>query len=230
LPSLCIELGFNFTKRVLKKFLRKLGYGYTRIRKRLKNKPNEDDYNKKLDEITDLIRLEKSKFIKMYFADEAGISQTPSVPYGWQDRKNPLSYPSSKGKRWNIFGIMSSDNELYANKTTKSITSAFVIESIDEFVRNNTRCPQSVILIDNAKIHTSDEFKSKIPQWKDQDVQIFYLPTYSPHLNRIETLWRKIRYEWLLPIDFDSWQAVTEKIQLIIDAFGKEYAIKFSDF
>jgi hypothetical protein len=47
---------------VLKKFLRKLGYGYTRIRKRLKNKPNEDDYNKKLDEITDLIRLEKPKY------------------------------------------------------------------------------------------------------------------------------------------------------------------------
>ena len=30
-----------------------------------------------------------------------------------------------------------------------------------------------------------------------QDGYLFYLPTYSPHLHNIETLWRNMKYEWL---------------------------------
>jgi hypothetical protein len=51
---------------MLIKFLKKLGYSYRRIRKRLKKLPDAAEYNRKLDEITDLIRLEKSKFLTIY--------------------------------------------------------------------------------------------------------------------------------------------------------------------
>ena len=215
---------------MLKKFLKKLGYSYHRIRKRLKGKAKEEDYNLKLDQLTDLIRLEKSNFIKIYYVDEAGFNQTPCVPYGWQTRGEPLSFPSSAGQRWNVFAILSSDNELYCHKTKGSIDSKFVITAIDEFVENPKRSPRSVLVIDNAKIHHSNEFMLNIPKWQTQGVEIFYLPVYSPHLNRIETLWRKIRYEWLLPSDFDSWNSVTEKIEHIFENFGTEYTIKFKEF
>jgi hypothetical protein len=144
-------------------FLKKLGYSYHRIRKRPKGKPTEEDYNRKLDEITELIRLEKSNFLKIYYVDEAGFNQTPSVPYGWQEKGKPLFSPSSMGQRWNIFGIMSSDNELYASKTKDSINSEFVIASIDAFADNLDRAPRAVLCIDNAKIHHSKAFKLKIP-------------------------------------------------------------------
>lgn len=215
---------------MLKNFLKKLGYRYHRIRKRVKGKPVDEEYNRKLDEITELIRLEKSNFIKMYYVDEAGFNETPSVPYGWQMKDEPLSSPSSRGQRWNVFGIMSSDNELFATKTKSSINSEFVINSMDAFVQSSSRAPRATLLIDNARIHHSQEFKLKIPEWQEQGVDIFYLPVYSPHLNRIETLWRKIRYEWLLPSDFVSWQAITDKLDDILDLFGTKYSIKFKDF
>jgi len=31
----------------------------------------------------------------------------------------------------------------------------------------------------------------------------------QPTSKRVETLWRKIEYEWLLPKDFASWDKVT---------------------
>jgi transposase len=220
----------KISKDTLIKFLKSIGYSYRRIRKALKKSPDEAIYNQKLDEITDLIRLEKKKFLKMYYVDESGFNETPCVPYGWQLKKEPLSIPTQKGQRWNVFGIMSSDNELYAHKTSKSITSEFVIGCIDQFVQNPNRAPQAVLLIDNAKIHHSDLFKAKIPQWLEEGVRIFYLPTYSPHLNRIETLWRKCKYEWLLPEDYQSWKALTEKIEHILANFGTEYNILFHEF
>ena len=72
---------------------------------------------------------------------------------------------------------------------------------------------------------------------------IFYLPPYSPHLNLIETLWRKLKYEtgdrvkrpavggnlWLRPKDYlaedDLFYAVTQ----ILGAVGNDLSINFAD-
>lgn len=215
---------------MLKQFLKSLGYSYRRIRKSLKKSPDAAEYERKLDQLTDLIRLEKAKFIKIYFADECGFNETPCVPYGWQPKGSPLSIPTQRGRRWNVFGIMSSDNQLFTSKTKGTINTAFVIEAIDRFAADILRAARSVIVVDNAAIHHSVAFKAKMPEWAEQGVEICYLPTYSPHLNRIETLWRKCKYEWLLPQDFKSWKAITDKLERIFDKFGSEFTIQFDPF
>ena len=41
-------------------------------------------------------------------------------------------------------------------------------------------------------------FRRNIDKWRtESDLFLFFLPTYSPKLNLIEILWRKIKYEWL---------------------------------
>ena len=166
----------------------------------------------------------------IYYADECGFNETPCVPYGWQHKDEPLSIPTQRGQRWNVFGIMSSDNQLFTYKTKGSINSKFVINAIDEFSKNPKRDPQAAILIDNATIHHSEEFKAKMPDWTEKGVHILHLPTYSPHLNRIETFWRKCKYEWLLPQDYVSWKTLTHKIEQIFEQFGEEFKIDFSEF
>lgn len=223
-------VGKTVSKDVLKKFLKSLRYSYRRIRKVLKKSPDPAIYDSKLKEILQLVGLEKRNFLTIYYADECGFNETPSVPYGWQSKDAPLSIPTTRGQRWNVFGIMSSDNQLFSSKTKDSIKSDFIIKAIDEFARSPNRDPRSVIMIDNAKIHHCEAFKLKIKEWQEQGIEIFYLPTYSPHLNRIETLWRKCKYEWLLPEDFVSWKALTEKIEYILQHFGFEFTIDFKPF
>lgn len=223
-------VGFIVTKDMLKRFLKRLGYSYRRIRKVLRKSPDPVVYNQKLDELTELIRLEKGNFLKIYYVDESGFNETPCVPYGWQEKGVPLTIGAQRGRRCNVFGIMSSDNELYTSCTEKSIKSAFVIDVVDTFADCPKRAPRAVLVFDNAKIHHSAEFKAKIPEWQEKGVEIFYLPTYSPHLNRIETLWRKCKYEWLLPQDYQSWKHLTDKIQYILQHFGTEFTIKFTQF
>lgn len=213
---------------MLKRFLKSIGYTYRRIRKVLRKSADPRVYQQKVADLEALIKLEKSNFIKIYYADESGFSETPCVPYGWQEKGVNLTIPSQRGRRCNVFGIMSSDNELYASKTEKSINSVFVIDAINKFTDCDKRAPRSVIVFDNAKIHHSATFVDKIPEWQEKGVEIFYLPAYSPHLNRIETLWRKCKYEWLLPKDYLSWASITSKIQEILDEFGEKYTIQFS--
>src|SRR5256886_17308075 len=44
---------------------------------------------------------------------------------------------------------------------------------------------KTVVVIDNASVHTSEEFEECLPRWKKQGLIIKYLSTYSPELNLI---------------------------------------------
>jgi DDE superfamily endonuclease len=106
---------------------------------------------------------------------------TPCIPYGWQQKGRTVEMPCSKNKRLNVLGFYSKENEFYQFSTENKIDSEFVIEAIDTFTEQVFR--PTVLVIDNASIHTSKLFMSKIEEWIEKDLYIFYLPKYSPHLN-----------------------------------------------
>ena len=59
---------------------------------------------------------------------------------------------------------------------------------------------KTVVILDNSPIYKSKKFMAKIEKWKEKDVLIFFLPPYSPKLNLIEILWRRIKYS-CIPLD-----------------------------
>ena len=45
-----------------------------------------------------------------------------------------------------------------------------------------------MVVLDNARVHTSKAFQERREAWEKRGLFIFYLPPYSPHLNLIEIL------------------------------------------
>jgi transposase len=80
-----------------------------------------------------------------------------------------------------------------------------------------------------AKIHRSRIVQEKLVEWEEKGFYIFNLPPYSPHLNIIEILWRKMKYEWLKPADYFSFESLTKAIKEILGSLGAEYKINFKD-
>src|ERR1700758_4224015 len=81
--------------------------------------------------------------------------------------------------------------------------------------------------VDNSPIHTSEAFQDNIPLWKDRDLDIFYLPKYSPELNCIEILWRFIKYEWIEFDAYKSWTHLVKYVENVLQNFGEKYKIIF---
>ena len=173
----------------------------------------------------DLFALEQSGFLNIYFADESGFSLTPCVPYGWQKIGETQSIPTRRSSQINIFGLLSRDNKFESYWTEGSNTSSTIITFLDDFVQK--QATRTIIILDNASIHRSEEFVNQVEKWKEFDVEIFFLPTYSPHLNLIETLWRKIKYEWLKPKDFHCMKTLRDALQAILVTIGDKYFIDF---
>ena len=80
---------------------------------------------------------------------------------------------------------------------------------------------------DNARILRAAAFQARIPAWQQQHGDIFYLPTYSPHRYKIETLWRKIKCEWLRPEAYTSFQTLKTAVWYILHRVGQPHTIQF---
>ncbi len=53
---------------------------------------------------------------------------------------------------------------------------------------------------------------------------------YSPHLNIMETLWKKLKYEWLWAKDYADKGTLHGVVSAILQAVGTTYRIAFSPF
>ena len=173
--------------------------------KRIKNivagEPDPEGYENKKQIIGALKKLSDQGFLDLRYLDKSGFCLTPYVLYGWQDKSGIEGFKSKKSKRLNIIGLLNRNNDWESYIFETKITSEIVIKFLDNYVQKIEQL--TVVVIDNAPIHTSKAFQKKIAEWRQKKLEIFWLPTYSPYakryplgqLNLIETLWRFMKYD-----------------------------------
>jgi len=166
--------------------------------------------------------------IELYFGDESGFCNVPVVARAWQFPEEEIRITPQRSKRLNVFGFLRQSNESKMWTTEKAVTAQFVVAAIQEWVGERLAKPR-VLILDNARIHRSLLMQSKLAEWEEKNLYIFYLPAYSPHLNLIETLWRKMKYEWLKAENYVSFEKLSEAVKEILGEIGKKYRIKYRD-
>jgi transposase len=202
-----------------------LSYSWKRARLSLKRKRNKVEFELKKEQIESLKRLEDSGYLDLYFGDESHFGLTPNVPYAWQTKENPILLPAAKGKFLNVIGLMTRKNKLFFEVLETTYNTDKVISYMDRFVAQTVK--KTVVILDNSPIHKSKKFMAKIEEWKEKDVLIFFLPPYSPELNLIEILWRRIKYQWI-PFDaYICFQNLKERLSYVLSNFGEKYDIIF---
>ena len=172
------------------------------------------------------MRLEDTGAIDLLFSDETGFNLVPCIPYGWQPIGKQLTIRSAQDRVCNLYGLLSRKGSLQVWSTRQSINSDFIIEGLDELACQIQR--PTVIVLDNAPWHVSKKVRKREQRWNNKELYLFFLPTYSPHLNLIELLWRKIKYEWLKAEDYLSAKKLKEALYRVIENYDKEFTVNFS--
>ena len=147
----------------------------------------------------------------LWFLDESGFAPTLPTGYTWARagaRALVWDEPPQR-RRLNVLGAVAPYGDaprLVWTCPSGKVDSAALLEFVwrdvaglpaaaPELPAGYRRPRPCVVVLDNAAAHTSKAVKAVLPALEAAGVTLYYLPPYSPEMNRIEELWRQVKYQ-----------------------------------
>ena len=187
-----------------------------------------EHYRLQVEKLKEVEQLSLCGTVDLYYGDESHVCSEGYVPYGWQFPDEEVCIPSEKSCRVNCLGFISRENQCHWKMTTENIDTLFFLEYLERF---SLEIPKTAfIVLDNAGIHKGKAIKERIPYWQKSGLFLLFLPPYCPHLNIAETLWRKLKKEWLDPEDYPDKDQLFYAVNRCLANVGVNLKINFSKF
>ena len=167
--------------------------------------------------------------IVLGYVDETGFSSTPDNRYAWTKQGEVHAVDAVRLKRVNVMGCLLSTGKLISCCLQESVNSRWFyayLTGIAEQVKLTYQVPL-VLIVDNASIHRSKQMAA----WRklleeEYSTSLYFLPAYSPELNRIEMVWKQMKYHWR---DFKVMTAdqIEAWVRQVSTGFGLKYMFTF---
>lgn len=204
--------------------LKKLNFVWKRTRHSLKKKRNEDAFRKAKLEIDEMVVQAENGEINLAYIDEAGFAQAQPNRSAWTPVGECHMIDANRGKRLNVIGAMLSSGALFSVAIWEA-TTALIFTGFLGMLMNYVGAPLTVIL-DNASFHKAKSVQPLLKVLEQKGLKLYFLPPYSPELNRIEKLWHKIKYE-LLEFKTRDADTLEKDVRQILNGFGNDYGMTF---
>jgi len=173
-----------------------------------------------------LSRLDREQQCELLYFDESGFSPNPPVQYGWgKIGQTRAVEPLAHRQRVNVLGALRHGGSLTWTTQQRPTTRDDVIAFFDQVAAQEHEVPR-IVLIDNASIHKGAPMDKKRRQWAKRGLYLYYLPPYSPELNRIEILWKHAKHFWRRFVARNGADLLDE-IRSLMSGFGSKFTINF---
>jgi len=174
--------------------------------------------------------------IELVFLDESGFAPTLPTSYTWARRgvRALVRDEPPKGRRLNVLGALAPagpDPWLVWDSTPGKLDAAVLLDflwhdvaglatAVGEVPFGYHRVRPLVVVLDNYSVHRSKAVTALLPALADVGLRLFFLPPYSSELNRIEPLWRQVKYHDLPVRSYPTLEA----LQLAVENALKKHA------
>ena len=173
-------------------------------------------------------KLSEQGSIDLFYGDQSHISSEEYVPYGWQFPDEKVAIYVEKGHKINVWGLISRTNQCHWAISQQNINGQFVMEQLEDLSLEIKK--ETCVVLEYASIDHAQLFQEILPIWQERGLFIFFLPTYSPHLNIAETMWRKLKAEWIIPEDYLEKNSLFYAVNRCMANIGTLLKINFSPF
>ncbi|MEK6755122.1 MAG: IS630 family transposase [Bacteroidota bacterium] len=189
-----------------RKFLKSLGLRRLKVGSIPAKADVEQQAQFKQQELEPRIEEARSGRRALYFVDAAHFVLAPFLGYLWVRVRRFIQAPSGR-QRFNVLGALDAlTHQMITVTNTTYINALSVCELLRQVAARHVGLPVTLIL-DNARYQ-----KCALVQQlaATLDIELLYLPAYSPNLNLIERSWRFVKKKVLYCHyykDFGSFQA-----------------------
>ena len=225
------KLGRSVSLSSLRRVVRRLGYGWKRLRRSLKARRDALLFAFFQQELVLLHQAEAHGELAVVYADECRYSRQAPVPYAWQRRGQPqVVLPAERGAGgYSVLGLWQAKapgQPLLSDVLSGALTADLFAAVLDEFSQHLTR--PTVLVLDNASVHRAACVQAHQAEWAARGLRLQFLPAYCPELNKIELLWHRCKHYWLTPADYETDATLLESLNALLPKVGKEYTIAFA--
>jgi transposase len=160
-------------------------------------------------------QVERDERILAY-VDETGFALAQPNRSAWTPVGKCHKIDANRGKRLNVIGAMLSTGELFSVALWQT-TNSLIFTGFLGLLLNYVGKPLTVIL-DNASFHKGKAVQPLLKVLAQKGLTLYFLPPYSPELNRIEKFWHKMKYE-LMEFKTRNVKTLEEDVCKILDGF-----------
>ena len=147
-----------------------------------------------------------------------------SLPYGRRAQQKRVYQPRKRGRRLNVLGFWQPQRSFEYGMMRGSVKSERYIQLMNwqaqKAASHLAERQITVMIQDNASSHKSKLVQKCWIEWQKQGLYLFFLPPYSPQMNRIEDEWLHIKYDELAAQMFEDEYEVALALISAIEARG----------
>jgi len=166
-----------------------------------------------------VLRLAREQGALLLFGDEASFPQWGTLNYTWARKGHqPRVKTSGRRKSYKVFGLIDYfSGRFFYWATSERLTSATYQQFLLGVLKETK---QPIVLIqDGAAYHTRNKMKEFFALHAER-LTVFQLPSYSPDLNPIEKLWKKIKEQDTHLVYFPTFEALMSRVDSALVKFA----------
>lgn len=140
-----------------------------------------------LDEVYPEIQIKaKQEDAEIHWGDETGFRNDHHYGRGYSPRgKTPVVHLSAKRVRMNMISSITNQGKVRFMIYSKSMNAQVLIKFLKRLIKSSDR--KIFLILDNLKVHHAILVREWL-EGKEDELEIFFLPSYSPELNPDEYL------------------------------------------
>lgn len=156
---------------------------------------------------------------KVFFVDAAHFVLGSFLGMIWCLKRIFIRSGSGR-QRYNVLGALDSHSkEVITVRSTDNVNSETVCQLIDQIREAHGEGPVTLVM-DNARYQ---HCKKVMEHAVGADVELLFLPAYSPNLNLIERLWKHLKKRCLNNQYFDCFEKFKQNIDHYLDHLHDDY-------
>jgi hypothetical protein len=186
----------------------------------------------------------------LFYLDQCGVAPTLPTSYTWarEGTRPLLRYEAPQGRRVNVLGAfapfgpeprfvyesrVAGEGRLDGDAVLDFVCRELVglaggRAALDALPAGYRRERPGTVALDNYGVHHSKPVKAALPKLAAIGIAFYYLPPYSPKLNRIEPEWHALKYDRLQDRSFATGPALKDAVEAALDERAAELAATHS--
>jgi transposase len=178
--------GFSMPIRTVGEYLKRWGFTPQKPAKWSKEQSTPAVASWLLKEYPVIEKRAKQEKAEIYWGDETGIQTGANVEKGYSPKgKTPMLRQTGRKDRINMISAITNQGKVRFMFYKETMNSKRLIVFMKRLIKDAGR--KVFLILDNLKVHHSGAVTDWLEKHKDE-IEVFYLPSYSPELNPDEYL------------------------------------------